>query len=138
MSSCCKASATIIFYLLPEDTALALRYINTLDFPRPATLLRVVKPKSNRAGEPQIPVVITRLIAYIWRLLTQRVIYFTPTLAVGIRHAVNDENTETPRHAWVERKPNHIKWAPRNYPFDVTTLLMFNTSSKTSWTVTLF
>ena len=115
----CKASATIIFYLLPEDTALALRYINTLDFPRPATLLRVIKPKGNRAGEPQIPVVITRLTAYIWRLLTQRVIYFTPTLAVGIRHAVNDENTETPRHAWVERMPNHIKWAPRNYPFDV-------------------
>jgi hypothetical protein len=27
----CKASATIIFYLLPGDTALALRYINTLD-----------------------------------------------------------------------------------------------------------
>ena len=43
----CKASATIIFYLLPEDTALALRYINTLDFPRPATLLLVVKPKGN-------------------------------------------------------------------------------------------
>jgi hypothetical protein len=47
-------------------------------------------------------VVITRLTAYIWRLLTQRVVYFTSTFAVGIRHAVNDENTETPRHAWVE------------------------------------
>jgi hypothetical protein len=105
----CKAPATIILYLLPEDTALALRYINNLDFPHPATLFRVVKPKSNRAGEPKIPVVITRLTAYIWRLLTQRVAYFTPTFAVGIRHAVNDESTETPRHAWVEIIFNCIK-----------------------------
>ena len=115
----CKAGATIIFYLLPADTTLALRYINALDFPRPATLLRVIKPKGNRAGEAQIPVVIKRLTAYIWRLLHQRVVYFTSTLAVGIRHAVNDENTEHPRHAWVERVPNHVKWLPRNYPFDI-------------------
>ena len=106
-----------------QNTALALRYINTLDFPRPATLLRVVKPKGNLAREPQIPVVITRLTAYILRLLTQRAVYFTPTFAVGIRHAVNDENTETPRHAWVERIPRHIKWLPRNYSFDVKHLI---------------
>ena len=114
----CNAGATIIFYLLPTDTTLALHYINALDFSRPTTLLRVIKPKGNRAGEAQIPVVITRLTAYIWRLLHQRVVYFTSTLAVGIRHAVNDENTEQPRHAWVERVPNHIKWLPRDYPFD--------------------
>jgi hypothetical protein len=91
--------ATIIFYLLPENSALALRYINALDFPRPATHLRVIKPKGQRDGEAQIPVVVTHLTAYIWRLLHQWVVYFTSTLAVGIRHAVNNETTVEPRHA---------------------------------------
>jgi hypothetical protein len=115
----CKTTATIIFYKLPTDTTLCLRYINALDFPRPATRLRVIKPKGNRAGEAQIPVVITRMTAYIWRLLEQRVVYFKHDLAVGIRHAVNDENTVEPRHAWVERVPNTPAWLPRNYPFGI-------------------
>jgi hypothetical protein len=38
---------------------------------------------------------------------------------VGIRHAVNDENTLEPRHAWVERVPNIPQWLPRNYPFGI-------------------
>jgi hypothetical protein len=88
----CKTTATIIFYKLPADTDSCLRYINALDFSRPATGLRVIKPKGNRAGEAHIPVVITKLTAYTWRLLEQRVVYFTHNLAVGIRHAVNDEN----------------------------------------------
>jgi hypothetical protein len=46
------------------------------------------------------------------------VVYFTSILTVGIRHVVNDEITKQPRHAWVERVPNHIKWLPRDYPFD--------------------
>ena len=116
--------ATIIFYLLPEETAMALRYINALDFPRPATHLRVIKPKGQRDGEAQIPVVITHLTAYVWRLLHQRVVYFTTTLAVGIRHAVNDETTVEPRHAWVERVPNHPKWLPHNYPFDIQNIIL--------------
>lgn len=95
----CKETATIIFYHLPQDTSLALHFVNSLDFPRPATLLRVIKPKGNRAGEAQIPVVITHLTAYIWRLLHQRVVYFTSSIAMGFRHTVNDENTEQPRHA---------------------------------------
>ena len=115
----CTTTATIIFYNLPADTDSCLRYINALDFPRPATRLRVIKPKGNRAGASQIPVVITALTAYIWRLLEQRVVYFTNTLAVGIRHAVNDENTVEPRHAWVERVPNAPQWLPRNYPFGI-------------------
>jgi hypothetical protein len=115
----CKTTATIIFYKLPTDTALCLRYINALDFPRPATRLRVIKPKGNRAGEAQIPVVITRMTTYIWRLLEQRVVYFKHDLAVGIRHAVNDENSIEPRHAWVERVPNTPAWLPRNYPFGI-------------------
>jgi hypothetical protein len=41
----CKTTATIIFYKLPADTASCLRFINNLDFPRPATRLRVIKPK---------------------------------------------------------------------------------------------
>jgi hypothetical protein len=64
-------------------------------------------------------VVITQLTAYIWHLLEQRVVYFTPTLAVGIRHAVNDESTVEARHAWVERVPNASQWLPRNYPFGI-------------------
>jgi hypothetical protein len=60
-----RTATTIIFYLLPQHTTLALRYVNALDFPRPATLLRVIKPKGNRAGEAQIPVVITHLTAHI-------------------------------------------------------------------------
>ena len=115
----CKTTATIIFYNLPADTDSCLRYINALDFPRPATRLRVIKPKGNRAGVSQIPVVITALTEYIWRLLEQRVVYFTNTLAVGIRHAVNDDNTVEPRHAWVERVPNAPQWLPRNYPFGI-------------------
>jgi hypothetical protein len=110
--------ARINFYLLPADTDLALRYVNALDFPRPATHLRVIKPKDNRPGEPHIPVVITHLSAYIWMLLHQRVT-LPPTPAVSIRHAVNYENTEQPRHGWVERIPNYTKWLHRNYPFDI-------------------
>jgi hypothetical protein len=115
----CNTTATIIFYMLPADTTSCLRYINALQFPRPATRLRVIKPKGNRGGEAQIPVVITQLTAYIWRLLLQRAVYFTSDLALGIRHAVNDENTVEPRHAWVERVPNIPQWLPRNYPFGI-------------------
>ena len=70
----CNTTATIIFYMLPADTTSCLRYINALQFPRPATRLRVIKPKGNREGEAQIPVVITQLTAYIWRLLAQRAV----------------------------------------------------------------
>jgi hypothetical protein len=28
------------------------------------------------------------------------------------------------RHAWVERVPNHIKWLPHNYPFDIQNLVL--------------
>jgi hypothetical protein len=55
------------------------------------------------------------------RLLTQRVVYFTPHFAVGIRHAVNDENTETPRDAWVEESPTTLSG------FLAITLSMYNT-----------
>jgi hypothetical protein len=40
-------------------------------------------------------------------------------VAVGIRHAVNDESTVEPRHAWVERVPNAPQWLPHNYPFGI-------------------
>jgi hypothetical protein len=51
--------------------------------------------------------------------LEQRVVYFTHNLAVGIRHAVNDESTVEPRHIWVERVPSAPQWPSRNYPFGI-------------------
>jgi hypothetical protein len=118
----CKVTATIIFYLLPH-TSLALRYVNALDSPRPATLLRVIKPRGNRAGEAQIPVVITYLTAYIWCIsrlpcpwafATQSM---TRTLNNPVTHRLNGfPTTSSGRPA--------------------TIYLTFNTSFRHCWTVT--
>ena len=100
----CKTTVTIIFYKLQADTnyqRIQQTHASVTSTPWTSLALPqgVIKPKGNRAGEAQIPVIITKLTAYTWRLLEQRVVYFTHNLAVGICHAVNDESTVEPRHA---------------------------------------